>query len=68
MAAVVAGLLGLNGSVGAVAVSIEWVDVGDVGNLADNIAGYGSVGYDYQISKYEVNYQPVYGFFLMRWQ
>ena len=54
MAAVVAGLLGLNGSVGAVAVSIEWVDVGDVGNLADNIAGYGSVGYDYQISKYEV--------------
>jgi sulfatase modifying factor 1 len=55
VSALVAGLLvGLNGSVGAVAVTIDWIDVGDAGNLADNTVGYGSVGYDYQISKYEV--------------
>lgn len=52
MAAVVAGLMWLSGNVGAVV--IDWVDVGDAGNLADNTVGYGAVGYDYRISKYEV--------------
>ena len=32
---------------------IDWVTVGDAGNAADN-TGYGSVGYEYQIGKYEV--------------
>ncbi len=34
-------------------VAIDWVTVGDPGNAADD-TGYGSVGYLYQISKYEV--------------
>jgi len=34
-------------------VSIEWVTVGDINNPADS-TGYGSVGYDYRIGKYEV--------------
>ena len=35
------------------AVTIDWVSVGDVGNPADS-TGYGAVGYNYKISKYEV--------------
>jgi formylglycine-generating enzyme required for sulfatase activity len=37
------------------AVSIDWVAVGNPGNANDN-TGYGSVGYAYGISKYEVTY------------
>src|SRR5664279_4324585 len=45
---------------GAMAVNIETVPVGDIGNAADtaahsgNPAGQGSVGYAYNIGKYEV--------------
>jgi formylglycine-generating enzyme required for sulfatase activity len=44
----------------AQAVTIDWVTVGDPGNLADTevmndlTTGYGSVGYTYRIGKYEV--------------
>jgi formylglycine-generating enzyme required for sulfatase activity len=34
-------------------VTIDWVTVGDAGNAAD-ISGYGAVGYEYNIGKYEV--------------
>jgi len=36
-------------------VTFEWATVGDPGNAADDTgSGYGSVGYVYQISKYEI--------------
>lgn len=35
-------------------VNIVWVPVGNAGNAADPSTGYGSVGYAYQIGKYEV--------------
>jgi sulfatase modifying factor 1 len=35
------------------AVNIEWVTVGNAGNAADPATDYGSVNYEYQISKYE---------------
>jgi sulfatase modifying factor 1 len=35
------------------AVTIDWVTVGDPGNANDD-TGYGAVGYEYQIGKYEV--------------
>jgi formylglycine-generating enzyme required for sulfatase activity len=35
------------------AVTLEWVTVGDAGNAADS-TGYGAVGNDYRIMKYEV--------------
>ncbi len=38
------------------AVTIDWVTVGDPGNAADT-TGYGAVGYEYQIGKYEVTIQ-----------
>lgn len=38
---------------GVQAISIDWVTVGNAGN-ANDATGYGSVGYEYQISKYEV--------------
>ena len=34
-------------------VNLEWVTVGDAGNVEDE-TGYGSVSYDYRIGKYEV--------------
>lgn len=34
--------------------SMDFVEIGDAGNAADN-TGYGSVGYDYRMSKYEVS-------------
>jgi sulfatase modifying factor 1 len=37
----------------ASAVTIDWVTVGDPGNAADT-TGFGSVGYSYKISKYEI--------------
>lgn len=35
-------------------VIIDWVTVGNAGNAADPSTGYGAVGYEYQIGKYEV--------------
>ena len=35
-------------------VNIAWVPVGNAGNAADPSTGYGSVGYAYNIGKYEV--------------
>ncbi len=35
-------------------VAIDLVGVGDVGNVADPLTGYGSVGYSYSIGKYDV--------------
>jgi len=50
--AVVAGLV-LAWPGAAEAVVIEWVTVGDAGNLAD-ITGYGAVAAEYRIGKYEI--------------
>ena len=38
------------------AVTIDWVTVGDTGNVADT-TGYGAVSYEYRIAKYEVTIQ-----------
>ena len=35
-------------------VTIDYVTVGNIGNAADPLTGYGAVGYEYQIGKYEV--------------
>jgi formylglycine-generating enzyme required for sulfatase activity len=35
-------------------VTIDWVTVGNSGNAADPTTGYGAVGYEYKIGKYEV--------------
>ncbi len=48
-----APLAALFGTRPAEAVSIDWVTVGDPGNLADT-TGFGAVAYSYKISKYEV--------------
>jgi sulfatase modifying factor 1 len=45
--------LALSGIVPARAVTIDMVTVGDAGNVADT-TGYGAVGYEYRIGKYEV--------------
>ncbi len=34
--------------------SVEFVTVGDAGNAADSVTGYGAVGYSYKIAKYDV--------------
>jgi sulfatase modifying factor 1 len=44
-------------------VTIDWVTVGNAGNAADPSTGYGAVGYNYQIGKYEVT-NAQYGAFL----
>ena len=44
-------------------VTIDWVTVGNAGNAADPTTGYGAVGYEYQIGKYEVT-NAQYGAFL----
>ncbi len=44
-------------------VTIDWVSVGNAGNAADPSTGYGAVGYNYQIGKYEVT-NAQYGVFL----
>lgn len=44
-------------------VTIDWVSVGNAGNAADPSTGYGAVGYNYQIGKYEVT-NAQYGEFL----
>ena len=48
-------LLGLGG-IAQANITIETVAIGDAGNAADTLAGsrYGSVGYNYDIGKYEV--------------
>jgi len=33
--------------------TFDWVPVGDPGNAVDTMGGYGDVGYEYRISKYE---------------
>ena len=38
----------------AIAVDIELVNIGDAGNIADTVTGYGAVDYEYSIGKYEV--------------
>lgn len=43
-------------------VTIDWVTVGNAGNAADT-TGYGAVGYEYKIGKYEVT-NAQYGTFL----
>jgi formylglycine-generating enzyme required for sulfatase activity len=35
-------------------VTMDWVTVGNAGNAADPLTGYGAVGYEYKIGKYEV--------------
>lgn len=44
-------------------VTIDWVSVGNAGNAADPSTGYGAVGYNYRIGKYEVT-NAQYGEFL----
>lgn len=48
-------------SIASAAVTIDWVTVGDPGNAADS-TGYGAVGYEYQIGKYEVTNAQYAGF------
>jgi formylglycine-generating enzyme len=38
----------------AAQVEIEWVTVGNAGNAADPLTGFGSVSYEYRIGKYEI--------------
>jgi sulfatase modifying factor 1 len=35
-------------------VTMDWVNIGNPGNAADPLTGYGAVGYEYKIGKYEV--------------
>ncbi len=42
---------------------MDWVTIGNANNAADTLTGYGSVGYAYQIGKYEVT-NTQYGAFL----
>lgn len=44
-------------------VTMDWVTVGNPGNAADPLTGFGAVGYSYQIGKYEVT-NAQYGAFL----
>jgi sulfatase modifying factor 1 len=44
-------------------VTMDWVTVGNAGNSADPLTGYGAVGYEYKIGKYEVT-NAQYGAFL----
>ena len=53
MAAVVLAGLSMAG-VASATVTIETVPVGNVGNVTDPLTGYGSVGYSYNIGKYDV--------------
>ena len=46
-------VLVMGGIASATIVTMDWVTVGDAGNAGDD-TGYGSVGYEYQIGKYEV--------------
>ena len=48
------GLLAVLPTTSQAVVTMDWAYVGDVGNAADPLTGYGSVGYGYYISKHEV--------------
>jgi sulfatase modifying factor 1 len=50
-------------SLASASVTMDWVTVGNAGNAADPLTGYGAVGYDYKIGKYEVT-NAQYGAFL----
>jgi formylglycine-generating enzyme required for sulfatase activity len=50
-------------SFASASVTIDWVTVGNAGNAADPLTGYGAVGYEYRIGKYEVT-NAQYGAFL----
>jgi formylglycine-generating enzyme len=55
--AALAALTMAGGAVSASAITIQTVTVGNIGNAADTVMpnpGYGAVGYEYQIGKYEV--------------
>jgi formylglycine-generating enzyme required for sulfatase activity len=47
----------------AASVTMDWVSIGDINNIADPLTGYGSVDHDYRIGKYEVT-NAQYGEFL----
>jgi len=55
IAAVIAVFVGVT-TPGAHAATFDWVTVGDAGNAPDT-TGYGAVGYEYRIGKYEVTIQ-----------
>ena len=44
-------------------VTMDWVTIGDINNLADELTGYGAVDHAYRIGKYEVT-NAQYGEFL----
>lgn len=46
-------IVAISAAVAAASVDIEFVTVGDAGNIGDN-TGYGTVDYTYNISKYEI--------------
>jgi formylglycine-generating enzyme required for sulfatase activity len=50
-------------SVASASVTLDWVTVGNAGNTADPLTGFGAVGYEYKIGKYEVT-NAQYGAFL----
>jgi formylglycine-generating enzyme required for sulfatase activity len=50
-------------SLASASVTIDWVTVGNAGNAADPLTGYGAVAYEYKIGKYEVT-NAQYGAFL----
>ncbi len=54
MVGVLAGVLMLADGVAQADVEMDFVTVGNPGNAADPLTGYGSVGYTYQMGKYDV--------------
>lgn len=58
--AVIAVFVGVT-TPGAHAATFDWVTVGDAGNAPDT-TGYGAVGYEYRIGKYEVTIQQYTNF------
>jgi sulfatase modifying factor 1 len=50
-------------SIAFASVTIDWVTVGNPGNAADSLTGYGTVAYEYKIGRYEVT-NAQYGAFL----
>jgi sulfatase modifying factor 1 len=50
-------------SLASASVTIDWVTVGNAGNAADPLTGFGVVAYEYKIGKYEVT-NAQYGAFL----
>jgi formylglycine-generating enzyme required for sulfatase activity len=50
-------------SIACASVTMDWVTVGNAGNTADPLTGFGAVAYEYKIGKYEVT-NAQYGAFL----